>query len=176
MPEARLRNPDPSIEELTQAGKEYFDQTYGETARSTQALLSAIYPDLGASLAAVRFMTHTKVRSRLLRHQSCIWVWVFLYGSDFAHGDLICDDLSADRHRHTSTDRMALGGCDQEWRNEGGSESCSGHCDTNRGSCGRRLEARHSRPTVVDYRSRDLSAAVWHSNETDLASQQLLCV
>ncbi|KAH0836849.1 AhpD-like protein [Lanmaoa asiatica] len=42
-----LRNPDPSIEELTQAGREYFDQTYGETAKPTEALLSAIYPDLG---------------------------------------------------------------------------------------------------------------------------------
>ncbi|KAN0088297.1 AhpD-like protein [Tylopilus felleus] len=42
-----LRNPDPTVDELTQAGKQYFDQTYGETAKTTQDLLSAIYPDLG---------------------------------------------------------------------------------------------------------------------------------
>ena len=149
MPEAHLRNPDPSIEELTQAGKEYFDQTYGETAKPTRALLSAIYPDLGASLATAWFMTHTQARTRILCHQSRIWVWVCLYGSDFAHGNVICDDLSADRHRHASTDRMALGRRDQEWRNKGGSESCSGHFDTSRGSCRRRLEARHSRSSIV---------------------------
>lgn len=44
-----LRNPDPSIEELIHAGKEYFDQTYGETAKQTDALIRAIYPDLGTS-------------------------------------------------------------------------------------------------------------------------------
>ncbi|KAG6381805.1 hypothetical protein JVT61DRAFT_414 [Boletus reticuloceps] len=48
-----LRNPDPSVEELTQAGKAYFDHTYGETAKDTQALLKDIYPDLGASRVAV---------------------------------------------------------------------------------------------------------------------------
>ncbi|KAF8448782.1 AhpD-like protein [Boletus edulis BED1] len=42
-----LRNPDPSVEELTQAGKAYFDHTYGETAKDTQGLLKDIYPDLG---------------------------------------------------------------------------------------------------------------------------------
>ncbi|KAI9567091.1 hypothetical protein HD554DRAFT_2270633 [Boletus coccyginus] len=42
-----LRNQDPTIEELAQAGKEYFDRTYGETAKSTQTLLSAVYPDIG---------------------------------------------------------------------------------------------------------------------------------
>ncbi|KAF8141384.1 hypothetical protein EV363DRAFT_1465665 [Boletus edulis] len=48
-----LRNPDPSVEELTQAGKAYFDHTYGETAKDTQGLLKDIYPDLGASRVAV---------------------------------------------------------------------------------------------------------------------------
>ena len=56
MPEILLRNPEPTIEELTRAGKAYFDQTYGETAESTQALVTAIYPDLGMSLVIVWFM------------------------------------------------------------------------------------------------------------------------
>lgn len=42
------RNPDPTIAELTLAGQAYFDKTYGETAKHTQDLLDAIYPDLGA--------------------------------------------------------------------------------------------------------------------------------
>ena len=56
MPEILLRNPEPTIEELTRAGKAYFDQTYGETAESTQALVTAIYPDLGMSLVIVWFV------------------------------------------------------------------------------------------------------------------------
>lgn len=144
MLDIHLRNPDPSIEELTQAGKEYFDQTYGKTAKATRTLLSAIYPDLGTSLAAVRSILYTKVRTRILRHQSCIWVWVCIHGSDLAGRDIVCDDCGTDRHQHASTDRMAPGRCDQEWRDKGRSESSSGYCDADLESCGHRLEARRS--------------------------------
>lgn len=58
-----LRNPDPTIQELAHAGRAYFDQTYGETAKSTQDLLTAIYPDLGMpSLVIVELTSLTKTR------------------------------------------------------------------------------------------------------------------
>ena len=44
-----FRNTDVTIGELTRAGQAYFDHTYGDTAESTQALLTTIFPDLGAS-------------------------------------------------------------------------------------------------------------------------------
>lgn len=135
-----LRNPDPTVDELTQAGKQYFDQTYGETAKTTQDLLSAIYPDLGASLRHVVHATPS-IRTRLLYHQLRVWVRVRVHGRDVANGNVVCDDLCADRYRHASTDRMALGRCDQEWCDEGGSESRSGHRDAHRQRGGRRVEA-----------------------------------
>ncbi|KIJ65473.1 hypothetical protein HYDPIDRAFT_110552 [Hydnomerulius pinastri MD-312] len=42
-----LRNPNQSLEDIAQAGQNYFNQTYGDTATPTQELLKSIYPDLG---------------------------------------------------------------------------------------------------------------------------------
>ncbi|KAG9313233.1 hypothetical protein JVU11DRAFT_6694 [Chiua virens] len=73
-----LRNPDPTIEELTHAGKTYFDQTYGETAKATQDLLSAIYPDLGTS-PTLHSVPHTEIVVR-----AGFWVTNFAYGYSYA--------------------------------------------------------------------------------------------
>ncbi|EGN97075.1 hypothetical protein SERLA73DRAFT_185358 [Serpula lacrymans var. lacrymans S7.3] len=41
-----LRDTSLSTEDITRAGQEFFDQTYGETASTVQPFLRAIYPDL----------------------------------------------------------------------------------------------------------------------------------
>ena len=36
-----------STEAMTKAGRQYFEDTYGDTAGSVQSMLNAYYPDLG---------------------------------------------------------------------------------------------------------------------------------
>ena len=167
--ESPLRNPDPTIQELALAGQAYFDTTYGDTAKTTQDLLTAIYPDLGMSLVPVPSPSCTTTPTRIPGDHHGLWLRVRLYGRNLARRNVLCNDSRLDRHRHAPTNRMALARCTPQRRDERPSESSArdGDSDFRRG--GHHLEGRHPRSrlsTLSQCRSRDsdqLRVGVWRS-------------